>query len=130
FAQGLARDLWQGPQSTIDLLAQALVEGAAVLLLTALFPGSHASRRLVTPLAVTLVVAMIAHVALIVFENLVARSPTRHHALAVSAIRRGAFARVFWTGAIAAAGASVVLGAVLTGVPTALALAAVLALAA
>src|SRR2546422_3796628 len=34
FAQGLARDLWQGPQSTIDLLAQAVAEGAAILLLT------------------------------------------------------------------------------------------------
>ncbi len=27
FKQGLARDLWQGPQSTVDLLAQAIVEG-------------------------------------------------------------------------------------------------------
>ena len=37
FAQGLARDLWQGPQSTIDLVAQAIVEGAAMLLLAAMF---------------------------------------------------------------------------------------------
>ena len=28
FAQGLARDLWQGPHATIDLLAQAAAEGA------------------------------------------------------------------------------------------------------
>ena len=36
FAQGLARDLWQGTHATIDLVAQALVEGAAVLLVAAL----------------------------------------------------------------------------------------------
>ncbi len=39
FAQGLARDLWQGPHSTLDLFAQAIVEGSAVLLLASLFPG-------------------------------------------------------------------------------------------
>jgi len=33
FAQGRARDLWQGPQSTVDLLAQAVAEGAAALLI-------------------------------------------------------------------------------------------------
>ena len=39
FKQGLARDLWQGWQSTVDLFAQAIVEGAAVLLLASLIPG-------------------------------------------------------------------------------------------
>src|SRR3989449_1951287 len=34
FAQGLARDLWQGPHASIDLVAQAVAEGAAILLLT------------------------------------------------------------------------------------------------
>src|SRR4029079_7847187 len=33
FAQGLARDLWQGPHAAIDLLAQAGAEGRAVLML-------------------------------------------------------------------------------------------------
>ena len=58
FAQGLARDLWQGPQSTIDLLAQAVVEGCAVLLLAALVPGVTAARGVVPTLALTLVGAM------------------------------------------------------------------------
>jgi formate-dependent nitrite reductase membrane component NrfD len=35
FAQARARDLWQGPIATIDLLAQAVAEGAAVLLILA-----------------------------------------------------------------------------------------------
>ena len=64
FAQGLARDLWQGPQSTIDLLAQAVVEGRAVLLLASLVPGVTAARGVVPTLALTLVVAMLVHLAL------------------------------------------------------------------
>jgi Fe-S-cluster-containing dehydrogenase component/formate-dependent nitrite reductase membrane component NrfD len=128
FAQGLARDLWQGPLSTIDLLAQAIVEGSAVLLLAALVPATHADLQLVPSLAGTLVVATIVHLTLVVSENLVARNRTRHHALAVSAIRRGAFARVFWAGAIAAACVSAIVGALSTGVPTALGVAAALAL--
>ena len=35
FAQGLARDLWQGPHSVIDLAAQAAAEASAALLLGA-----------------------------------------------------------------------------------------------
>ena len=71
FKQGLARDLWQGPQSTVDLLAQAIVEGCAVLLLASLVPGVTAAPGFVATLAVTLVVAMLAHLALVAFEYLV-----------------------------------------------------------
>ena len=35
FAQGLARDLWQGPSAAIDLIAQSVAPGAAALLLIA-----------------------------------------------------------------------------------------------
>ena len=72
---------------------------------------------------------MLAHVALIVFENLVAPNPTRHRQLAVNAIRRGAFARLFWGGAIAVAAASVVVAALFSQMPGGPGLAAVLALA-
>jgi Fe-S-cluster-containing dehydrogenase component/formate-dependent nitrite reductase membrane component NrfD len=128
FAQGLARDLWQGPQSTIDLFAQAVVEGAAVLLLASLFPGMS-DPRFTRALAITLIVSMLVHVALIVFENLIAPSATRHHHLAVTAIRRGAFARLFWGGAIATAAAAVVVAALFSPLPGGLGIAAVLALA-
>ena len=107
FAQGLARDLWQGSQSTVDLFAQAIVEGSAVLLLASLIPGIS-DPRVTRTLAATLIGAMLVHVGLIVFENLVATNTTRHRQLAVDAIRRGAFARLFWGGAIAVAVASVV----------------------
>jgi len=129
FAQGLARDLWQGPQSAFDLLVQALAEGAAALLLAAALVPRAAASRTVGTLSVILIAAMAVHLAFVAFENLIAPSPTRHHALAVSAIRRGPFARVFWGGAIVVSILSIVVTAFSTTMPMALALAAVLALA-
>jgi Fe-S-cluster-containing dehydrogenase component/formate-dependent nitrite reductase membrane component NrfD len=128
FAQGLARDLWQGPQSTIDLIAQAVVEGAAALLLAAFVPGVAAAPQTVA-LGFALIGAMVVHLGVVVFENLLAKSPTRHHQLAVSAIRRGPFARMFWGGAIAIAALSVVAAVIGIAAPAALGAAAVLALA-
>ena len=127
FKQGLARDLWQGWQSTVDLFAQAIVEGAAVLLLASLIPGIG-DPGFTRALAATLIVSMLAHVGLIVFENLLAANTTRHRQLAVDAIRRGAFARLFWGGAITVATASVVV-ALFAPIPGGPAIAAVLALA-
>jgi Fe-S-cluster-containing dehydrogenase component/formate-dependent nitrite reductase membrane component NrfD len=129
FAQGLARDLWQGPLSIFDLLAQAIAEGAAVLLIAgALVPGVD-STRVMSVLPLVLIGALLLHLAFLMFENLVAPSPTRHRELAVAAIRRGAFARLFWGGAIAVSIVAIVVAAVAATVPIALALAAVLALA-
>ena len=128
FAQGLARDLWQGPQSTIDLFAQAIVEGSATLLLASLMLGAG-DPRVTRILGITLIVSMALHVALIVFENLIAPHDTRHRRLAVNAICRGAFAGLFWGGAITAAVASIVVAAMFSRMPGGPALAAVLALA-
>jgi formate-dependent nitrite reductase membrane component NrfD len=100
FAQGLARDLWQGPHATFDLLAQAVAEGAALLILASLFAGGPS-----TPLlTLTLLGAMVVHLGFISVENLLTPSPTRHHELAVSAITRGPFSRLFWGGAMIAGG--------------------------
>ena len=85
FAQGLARDLWQGPQSTIDLLVQAVAEGAAALLVASAVPGVAAGGGLTSALAGTLAIALAVHVVLILFENVLAPSPTRHHELATKA---------------------------------------------
>ncbi|MGH9345769.1 MAG: 4Fe-4S dicluster domain-containing protein [Vicinamibacterales bacterium] len=106
FAQGLARDLWQGPHSTIDLLAQAAAEGAAVLLLATLVPGITTTPAAVSALAWTLFGAVGVHLALILIESLLTPSATLHHVLAVRAIRSGPFARVFWGGAVLCAVAS------------------------
>jgi Fe-S-cluster-containing dehydrogenase component/formate-dependent nitrite reductase membrane component NrfD len=127
FAQGLARDLWQGPLSTLDLFAQAIVEGSAVLLLASLFPGLG-DPRFTRALTLTLIVSMLVHVAVIVFENLLASNHTRHRQLAVDAIRRGAFARLFWGGAIAVAVVSIVAAALVARLPGGPLAAAILAL--
>jgi formate-dependent nitrite reductase membrane component NrfD len=103
FAQGLARDLWQGPHATVDLLLQAVAEGAAVLLLLlALVPSLRSASGAVGPLVVALAAALTGHLAFLLLDHLLTPSPSRHHELAVDALVRGAFARLFWGGAIAA----------------------------
>jgi Fe-S-cluster-containing dehydrogenase component/formate-dependent nitrite reductase membrane component NrfD len=109
FAQGLARDLWQGPHSSVDLLAQAVAEGAAAMLLASLVPGVTATPAVMTALAWILFGAVALHLVLILVENLLTPSATLHHELAVRAIRRGAFSRVFWAGAVVCAAASLLL---------------------
>ena len=94
FAQGLARDLWQGPYAAIDLVTQALVEAASVLLLAAPFiSGAEGATRILT---IALFASLALHLVFLVFENLLTPSPTRHHELAIKAIRRGPYARLFW----------------------------------
>jgi Fe-S-cluster-containing dehydrogenase component/formate-dependent nitrite reductase membrane component NrfD len=99
FAQGLARDLWQGPQAAIDLVAQAIAEGSAAMLIAARFAGGGPAPE--RQLAWALGIATTVHLMFITAENLLGPSPTRHHELAVASITRGAFARIFWVGAIA-----------------------------
>jgi formate-dependent nitrite reductase membrane component NrfD len=131
FAQGLARDLWQGPTAAIDLIAQSMAAGSASLLLVALFMRDPAANA-VPLLGTILAGAIIAHLVILAFEHLLSPSPTRHHELAVNTILRGVYAPLFWGAAIAAGGIVplvllVAVGAGASGVVTALA--AVLALA-
>src|SRR5262249_9793582 len=80
FAQGLGRDLWQGPHAAIDLIAQSGAAGAASLLIASL-AGTGADAR---PLLVWILVAsLLAHVLILLFENVLSPSSTRHHELAV-----------------------------------------------
>ena len=102
FAQGLGRDLWQGPHATIDLIAQSAAEGAAALLVAAFVTGGDLAT--IRTLALTLVFAAIVHVGLLILENVFTPSPTRGHELAARAIRRGAYSRLFWGGAIGMGG--------------------------
>jgi Fe-S-cluster-containing dehydrogenase component/Ni/Fe-hydrogenase subunit HybB-like protein len=101
FAQGLGRDLWQGPHAAIDLIAQSWIAGTATLLAATLLSGAFYGDVLLVYL---LILSLLAHVAILVFENVLSPSPTRHHELAVGTIRRGAYAPLFWGGAIAAGG--------------------------
>ena len=129
FKQGLARDLWQGPQSTIDLLAQAIAEGAAALLIAATLVPGLGDAAAVRALGLALVGATMLHLGLVILESLIVPSPTHHHQLAVAAIRRGPFARLFWGGALLVSMAAGVIVALAGGSPFALAAAALLALA-
>jgi len=127
FAQGLARDLWQGPHAALDLLAQAIAEGGAVVMLASALAGGGSSDRALT---VLLLAALTVHLTFITFENLLTPSATRHHALAVDAIRRGPFARLFWGGAIVGGGLVplAVLALAVLGAPSVALLGAILAL--
>jgi Fe-S-cluster-containing dehydrogenase component/formate-dependent nitrite reductase membrane component NrfD len=103
FAQGLGRDLWQGPSAAIDLIAQSTAAGSASLLLVAVLIGGRAGDA-VPLLGGVLAVSLIAHLVILTFEHLLSPSPTRHHELAVGTIVRGAYARLFWGGAVIAGG--------------------------
>jgi Ni/Fe-hydrogenase subunit HybB-like protein len=107
FAQGLARDLWQGPHATLDLMAQALIEGSAAMLIAGGLLGAEAPTT--SALAMTLGLAAVAHLAILTLEHLLAPSPTLGHELAVRAIRSGAYARLFWIGAMGCGGAAPIL---------------------
>jgi Fe-S-cluster-containing dehydrogenase component/formate-dependent nitrite reductase membrane component NrfD len=107
FAQGLARDLWQGPHNTIDLLVQAAAEGAAAMLLAAMFAGGPAST--IRALGITLALASLVHLAILALEHLLVPSPTVNHELAVRAIRYGAYRQKFWIGALGLGGLAPVL---------------------
>ena len=103
FAQGLGRDLWQGPHAAVDLIAQSVITGSAGLLLASLaMSESTPDERRV--LVVSLAASVIVHVLILLFENVLASSPTRHHELAVATIRRGPYAKTFWSLAIVGGG--------------------------
>jgi formate-dependent nitrite reductase membrane component NrfD len=129
FAQGLGRDLWQGPHAAIHLLAQSGAAGAASLLIAALFvpPQDAAS---VEALTWVLGGSVAAHVLILLFDNVFAPSPTRHHELALHTIRRGPYSRLFWGVAVVGGGVlPLLLVLVTTSLPLGLEIASVLALA-
>jgi formate-dependent nitrite reductase membrane component NrfD len=103
FAQGRARDLWQGPYPVVDLVAQSGAAGAAALLLASFAVGESGADARLT-LSAVLAASLILHLAVLLIENVFTSSPTRHHECAVHTIRRGAFAKLFWGVAIAAGG--------------------------
>jgi Fe-S-cluster-containing dehydrogenase component/formate-dependent nitrite reductase membrane component NrfD len=103
FAQGLGRDLWQGPSAAIDLIAQSCAAGSASLLLVAVLLGGRVADA-VPWLGTILSASLLAHLVILTFEHLLAPSPTRHHELAVETIRHGRYARLFWGAAIGAGG--------------------------
>ena len=89
FAQARARDLWQSPLLPAHLLVQALVAGAAVLMLISGDSG--------VPDSVTAFfrLSLGAHLVMALGEASMGH-PTAHAKLAASAMTRGAYAHLFW----------------------------------
>ena len=88
FAQAKARDLWQSPLLPPHLAVQAVMAGAAALLL------GGGPRR---PLAVTLAVAAAAHVLMVVGE-ITLPHVSAHARMAAHNLYAGRFRRFFWAG--------------------------------
>ncbi len=99
----MGRDLWQGPHAAIDLIAQSGAAGSASLLIAALLVAGAEDSALAL-LGWVLAGSLLLHILILLFENVLAPSPSRHHELAVLTIRRGAYAPLFWGVAIAGGG--------------------------
>jgi Fe-S-cluster-containing dehydrogenase component/formate-dependent nitrite reductase membrane component NrfD len=91
FAQARARDLWQSPLLPPHLLVQAVVAGAAVLVLLTAPEGVDPA------ITVTLRVALGAHAALALGEASMGH-PTAHAALAASNMIKGPYGHFYWIG--------------------------------
>ena len=100
FAQAKGRDLWQSPIFIWHLLVQALIGGAAILLLAAALLGSTDAVSYMS--AMVLLLALILGLAMILIE-LTLPAMSEDFRRAAELILRGALGRRFW-------GAAVVLG--------------------
>jgi len=127
FAQARARDLWESPWLAPHLALQALLAGAASLVL----PALSLDPALVRPLVGILAASALVHLAL-VWVEVAGRRETAHARLAVHEMTGGRLRRVFRTGiALTMLGAVAAAAGLGTGAasPAAGAIAAVLALA-
>ena len=88
FAQARARDLWQSPLLPAHLFVQALVAGAAILILV---EGGGVPGAMMAALRWTLA----GHLVLVLGEASM-RHPTAHATLAARAMTRGEYAHFFW----------------------------------
>ncbi len=101
FAQGLGRDLWQGSHAAVDLVAQSGIAGAATFLIYGNITLVFGFARAEIVYVLVLMLSLFTHLTVLVFENVLSPSPTRHHELAVRTIRQGAYSYLFWLGAVA-----------------------------
>ena len=98
FGQAEGRDLWQSPLLPAHLLVQALMMGAAAMLVVGAFVGlspeltTLAERTLAATLAVDLFMVLLGELGMPHASEVAAR--------AAHAIVRGRYARLFWVGAI------------------------------
>lgn len=99
FAQAKARDLWQNPLLPPHLTVQAVLAGAATMLIFSEWLSPHSG---VFGIEVLLSAAAVVHL-LMVWGEITLTHPTAHAHLAASSMTRGKFARFFWPAFIAIA---------------------------
>lgn len=102
FGQAEGRDFWQSPLLAPHLVAQAVLAGAAALLLVALVAGARPVE--VAYLAAALTLGILGHAGLVA-ADLYAGHANTHAALAAASLREGRYATRFW---LAAAGVGAV----------------------
>jgi Fe-S-cluster-containing dehydrogenase component/formate-dependent nitrite reductase membrane component NrfD len=99
FAQAKGRDLWQSPLFLWHLLIQALLAGAALLLILFLISGGIASALLIPNLRDILIAAVAVSAIMVLGEiSLTPMSADVRHAIAV--MTRGDLRVMFWGGAL------------------------------
>jgi Fe-S-cluster-containing dehydrogenase component/formate-dependent nitrite reductase membrane component NrfD len=108
FGQAQGRDLWQSPLLFWHLVVQAVMVGAGATAVAAAVVGVDTGAAVLV--ARTLALATGLHVLILLLEY-GGRHPTRQATVAAHMITRGRYARTFWWGAVAPAGAASVLAA-------------------
>lgn len=93
FAQAKGRDLWQNATLPLHLFSQAIMAGAASLLVLSAAGGGLAD--LGSPLAWTLVGALVLHLVLVISEAVIPHM-TRDAARAAKHMISGAYSRYYW----------------------------------
>ena len=101
FAQAKARDLWQNPLAPLHLVVQAVVAGAAVLMIVSI----PAERAIVAGFARMLLLACVLHLLLVLAEHTLTHV-TAHARLAALEMTRGKYAGWFWTSCALLVGAA------------------------
>ncbi|MFZ5823717.1 MAG: 4Fe-4S dicluster domain-containing protein [Bacillota bacterium] len=118
FAQAKGRDLWQNPVLPMHLLTQAVMAGAAGLLIVAAATGAAA---LTAPLTGVLVGSVLLHLVIVLSEAVIPHT-TADAARAAKQLIRGAYRSYYWV-SVALGAAAVLAGllaAPLAGAPLAL----------
>ena len=98
FGQAEGRDLWQSSLLPVHLVVQALMVGSGALLVLGLFVAMPA--RMVTALAWTFVLALVADLFVTLFGEFGMPHASEVAARAAHQIRAGKYRRHFWWGAV------------------------------
>lgn len=100
FGQAEGRDLWQSPVMAVHLLVQALVAGAAVLLVAS--PAIGMSAQAYSIISKMLVGSLILNIFIILAGEILTPHTSADAKRAIQLITRGPFKMLFWGGAIVA----------------------------